>query len=80
MYIQAYTAAGGEGGRCTHVVDGSEAPVAYLSLVDKDGLWVVLEEVPRQLRVLPDGDLGRFPTDRHGCDWASRSVSPALGT
>ena len=55
-----------ERGSGTYVVHGAEAPVADLSLVDEDGLRVIVKDVLRQLRVLTDDNLRSLPSYRHG--------------
>jgi hypothetical protein len=48
------------------VVHGAETPVADLSLVDEDGLRVIVKDVLGQLRVLTDDNFRSLPSYRHG--------------
>jgi hypothetical protein len=55
-----------ERGNGTYVVHGAETPVADLSLVDEDGLRVIVKDVLGQLRVLTDDNFRSLPSYRHG--------------
>ena len=41
----------------THIIHSAETAVAYLPLVNEQCLWIILQKVLGQLRVLPDGQL-----------------------